>query len=136
MGPTPLSTQDLEKWRYGITDLIDDIRDPRSRDEMMATASQLFDALANFHLRSRGLWAGKGKSIPRALNRANPELCVRYCHAFDDLFTNGNYRAVIALADEILEANGGRLFEGYRLNAPKEWRRSLHPNAIPEKGDA
>lgn len=129
LGPPSLSQQDLERLRYGITDLVDDIRDPRSREELVGTGAQLFEALANYHLRARGFWSAKGKSIPRALRRADAALCVRYCRSFADLFTNGDARAVIDLAEELLGPGGGLLFEGYRLDAPAEWRKSLALNS-------
>jgi hypothetical protein len=119
-----LSPQEVERLRYSITDLVDDLRAPRSRDELVGTGSQLFETLANYCLRTRGLWSGKGKSIPRALMRADAPLCERYCRSFEDLFTKGDPRAVIALAEELLGPDGGFLFDGYRLDAPAAWRRT------------
>lgn len=124
MGPPPLSPQALERLRYGITDLVDDMRAPRSHEELLGTGAALFESLANYYLRSHGLWAGKGKSIPRALTRADSKLAGRYGRCFNDLFAHGNTGGVIALAEELLEPGGGLLFDGYRLDAPGEWRRS------------
>jgi predicted nucleotidyltransferase len=123
LGPPPLSEQDLKGLRYGITDLLDDIRDPRSNEELAGTGSQLFEGLANYYLRTHGLWSAKGKSIPRALQRADAALSVRYFRSFDDLFARGDARSVIALAEELLAADGGLLFEGYRRDAPAAWRK-------------
>ena len=36
--------------------------------------------------------------------------------------------AVIALAEELLQADGGLLFDGYRLDAPPEWRQPFPRN--------
>jgi hypothetical protein len=118
--------------RYVISDLIDDLREPRSKEELVGTGAQLFDSLANYHLRARGFWGGKGKSIPRALKGADAALCARYCGGFEDLFTKGDTRAVIELAEELLAPDGGLLFEGYRLDAPAEWRKPLASNAGDE----
>jgi predicted nucleotidyltransferase len=124
MGPPPLSLQDRDALRYGVTDLVDDIREPRSRDELTAAGAKLFEALANYYLRTRGLWSATGKSIPRALERADAALCGRYCRSFEDLFTRDDGRTVIALAEELL-TQGGFLFDGYRLDAPAEWRKPI-----------
>ena len=41
----------------------------------------------------------------------------------------GEVRTVIDLAEELLGRHGGLLFEGYRLDAPSEWRRAVPPNS-------
>jgi predicted nucleotidyltransferase len=68
-GPPALTPEDDRSLRYRITDLLDDIRDPRSYAELIATGGQLYEALANYHLRASGQWSGEGKSIPRVLAR-------------------------------------------------------------------
>jgi len=125
LGPPALSLADRDRARYGITDLIEDLRAPRSFCELLGTGSELFGALADYYFRSNGLWSAKGKSIPRALTRADVDLGARYCRSFEQLFKKGEVAAVIALAEELLQPDGGRLFEGYKLDAPAEWKRSL-----------
>lgn len=132
LGPPRVSAQDLERLRYAINDLIDDLREPRSKEELVGTGAQLFDSLANYHLRAHGFWGGKGKSIPRALKGADAALCVRYCRSFEDLFTKGDTRTVIELAEALLGPGGGLLFEGYRLDAPTEWRKPLASNGADD----
>lgn len=125
MGPPALSMEDRRRLRYGITDVVDDLRDPRSQDELIATGSQLYETVANYYLWTKGLWVARGKSIPRVLRRTNPEFCATFCHSFEDLFQRGDPQAIIALAEEVLGPDGGFLFEGYRLDAPPEWRKPL-----------
>jgi len=43
MGPPALSFADRQKLRYGITDLMGDLRAPRSLCEILGTGSQLFE---------------------------------------------------------------------------------------------
>lgn len=125
MGPPPLTPEQLDRRRYGITDLLDDVRDPRSSEELAATGAQLFESLADYHLRARGLWSAKGKAILRALARTDPALGGRFSRSFEDLFTKGDARAVIALAEDLLAPDGGLLFDGYRLDAPSSWRKPI-----------
>lgn len=125
MGPPLLSTEEELNQRYGITDLLDDIRDPRSKNELVATGGVLYDVLANYYFRTESIWSAKGKSIPRALELLSPKLCKKYCTSFDMLFQKGDASAVISLAEEMLNKNGGLLFEGYKRNAPSEWRKLL-----------
>ncbi|MDB4877876.1 MAG: nucleotidyltransferase protein [Gemmatimonadetes bacterium] len=122
MGPPALTDDDRRRMRYEITDTLDDLRAPRSYDELVATGSVLFKSLANFYFRTNGLWSANGKSIPRKLALANAELANRYSLAFDALVRRGEPEAAIALAEEFLASAGGPLFEGYRLDAPASWR--------------
>lgn len=77
-GPPKLSEESLRQMRYNITNLIDDIRHPRSKAETIATGTVLYDALANCYLRTNGFWTAKAKSIPRKLKLANSEFCSRF----------------------------------------------------------
>ena len=74
----------------------------------------------------------QGQVYPSRLKRADPALSVRFSRSFEDLFTRGEVRTVIDLAEELLGRHGGLLFEGYRLDAPSEWRRAVPPNS-PDK---
>jgi hypothetical protein len=47
----------------------------------------------------------------------------RYCQTFETLFTTGQSRDVIQLAEDILRPAGGRLFDGYRAEAPTHWKK-------------
>ena len=123
MGPPALGVEDERRLRYAITDLVNDLRDPRPREELVGTGARLFEELANYHFRSKGLWSARGKSIPRALERADAALGARYCRSFEHLFERGDVEAVIQLAGEILQPAGGPLFDGYRSEAPAAWRK-------------
>ncbi len=70
-------------------------------------------------------WSAKGKGDPRALARTDPALGARFSRSFEELFTNGDARAVIALAEDLLAPDGGLLFDGYRLDAPSSWRKPI-----------
>ncbi len=125
MGPPDLSEEDVRKLRYNITSLVDDVREPRSKDELLASGAELYEALADYYFRTNNLWSAKGKAIPRILKQANDDLCSRYCNSFEELFSDGQPEKVIALVEELLAANGGFLFDGHRLDAPKDHRRAL-----------
>ena len=125
LGPPALSEEDVRKLRYNITSLTDDIREPRSRDELLAAATELYEALANYYLRTNHRWSAKGKSIPRILSQADADLCLRYSASFDELFAHARPEAVVALVEEILTPCGGLLFDGHRLDAPANYRKAL-----------
>jgi hypothetical protein len=124
-GPPLWNEEEVRKARYEITNLVDDIREPRSSAEAMGTGTELYGVMANYYLRTHNLWAAKGKSIPRILGQADEDLCLRYIDAFDNLFRSGRCESVIALAEEILRPRGGFLFDEHRLEAPASSRKPL-----------
>lgn len=121
--PPKISKQKLDQMRYGITDLINDLRMPRSNEESTATATELYNEIADFYFRANGLWSAKNKGVPRILQKNDPELCKEYCESFEALFVRGNQEKVIKLTEKILNPHGGFLFEGVKLDAPKDWRK-------------
>jgi hypothetical protein len=121
-GPPRWSEKDLNNSRYEITDLIDDLRDPRSTQELHATATLLYPTLANHYFRGKGEWSAKGKALSRRLSAIDTDLADRFHNSFRKLFSENSVHAVIELAEEILEPYGGLLFDGYKLEAPKTWR--------------
>ena len=125
LGPPGLKEEEIRKLRYDLTNLVDDIRQPRSRDELVASGTELYAALADYYLRTNMLWSAKGKSIPRILRQANADLCLRYAASFDELFADGRSESVVALVEEILRPCGGFLFDGHRLDAPADYRKPL-----------
>lgn len=129
-GPPLLDPEAERKWRYAVTDLLDDLRDTRSAEERVGTGAQLYEQLADYHLRRQARWSGRGKGLARALRRADPDLAARYWRSFDRLFTLGDPGAVIELAEELLQPAGGLLFEGYRADAPTTWRTAGRDTAV------
>jgi len=121
-GPPLLRCEELDQRRYQITDLVYDLRDPRSREELIASGARLYEPLADFFFRANGRWSATGKGIPRALRRDDPEAAESFAAGFDDLFMRSDPAAVIALAERLLAPHGGFLFNGFRRNSPPEWR--------------
>lgn len=121
-GPPAPTVEESDYWRYTITGLLDDLSAPRNDAEYRAIVAQLFHLLANHYLRSRGYWGANAKTIPRRLAAADPALAARFNAAFGAAFA-AEPRLLFAFADEILQRDGGRLFEGYRSVSDINWRR-------------
>lgn len=119
-GPPRLAKADLNHRRYVISDLLEDLRAPRNASELRAAGIRLYELLADYHFRTNGKWSGRGKSIPRTFLRCDPPMGRKFDRAFDALFARGKAEAVIRLAGEILRKDGGPLFDGYRVMAPKK----------------
>ncbi|HLE12141.1 MAG: hypothetical protein A2504_17845 [Bdellovibrionales bacterium RIFOXYD12_FULL_39_22] len=124
-----LLAQNAPKWsdetiyhqRYGITDLIDDLRTPRNKLEANIVIGALHETLGNFYFRSRSLWSASKKHIPRQLLKHDRVLGERWIDSFSKAYA-GEYANLIALTEEIVNPYGGLFFDGYKRTAPKEWR--------------
>jgi hypothetical protein len=121
-GPPALTEAEIQDRRYHISEMIDDIREPRSRQELIASATLIYNDLADYYFRTRRSWTGSGKSVLKRMKRVDPAMARRFSEAFDTLFVGGEAVKVIELASEILAPNGGFLFEGYRRDVPRDWR--------------
>jgi hypothetical protein len=121
-GPPPLSDDALLRLRYAITDKLDDLAADRSRSEIFAIGSALYPLLAELYLRGSGHWNGSGKWVARLLHHSDVSLAQHFETAFLDLYAQSHSTPVIRLAEDLLAPHGGRLFSGYRSDAPAEWR--------------
>ncbi|HEV2860010.1 MAG TPA: nucleotidyltransferase domain-containing protein [Pyrinomonadaceae bacterium] len=117
-GPPAWDDEHVGNVRYWLTDCVDDLRHPRSDEELVATGAQLYELAADFFLRSRGLWSARRKMIPRRLRETDPDFAARFGRAFDALFIEKRQDEAIALVADMLAPHGGFLFDGYRRDAP------------------
>lgn len=125
-GPPALDAQQMEMRRYMLTDLLDDIEGGAKKDmPVMMPLSLLYQELADFYLRARGRWSGRGKSLIRALEKNFPDLTTRYQAAFIEAFSLEGIDGVLSIADEMLEPFGGRLWAGLRHKAPDDWKKRV-----------
>jgi hypothetical protein len=124
MGPPDLDAEEIARRRYQISALCDDLREPRSKIELLASGAVLFSELADFYLRTRGQWSGRGKNVLRRLKRFDAAFSRRYSEAFEDIFDHQQTRRALDVTSEILSPHGGPLFAGYRQDSPVTWRRA------------
>jgi hypothetical protein len=122
VGPAIWDQEQINKERFLITDVLDDIQYPAGRDEQIASAAWLLEALGQFYFRSQNKWCASGKSIIRYLKSDNPDLALEFTQAFERLFQTGHSAALELLVKKILEPYGGYLWDGFRSDAPKESR--------------
>ena len=132
-GPALLSADEIRNRIYGITDLLDDLKAPKSRDEAIGIGVRLYDTLGDFILRSERCWSGDGKQISRALQRQLPARHTQFINSFEALFSKNETAPLIKLTEDILKAHGGPIFDGYRREAPAEWRSKLNTSNKPTK---
>jgi Nucleotidyltransferase domain len=121
-GPPVWTEAERSLSRYCITDLIDDVRAPRSPAEVHASIARLYEMLATHYFRARGLWSARGKAIPRKLQQIDEPFANAFVDAFRRAFAQAETTPLMGLCEAILARDGGLLFDGYRADAPADWR--------------
>lgn len=124
-GPAMWDKEQVAKERFLITDVLHDIKTPTSREEQIASAAWLFEALSQFYFRSRQKWCASGKSIVRYLKDENPEIAKEFTQSFDKLFRTGETADLEILVEKILAPFGGLHWDGYYSQAPKEFKLTV-----------
>jgi hypothetical protein len=117
-GPSPLDRPERERWRYVLTDLLDDLTHGRDPAEQIVITTALWLDTAELALHDARHWIGRGKWLVRELRDLDPVLAARWVAA------HGDSAAVATLAAEVLEAAGGPLFDGYQVGGPVETGRA------------
>ena len=127
-GPPPLSTDALRKLRYTITDKLDDLEAERSAAERIAIGAALYPLLVELVLRGNNRWNGSGKWSARLLQETDASPAQQFESAFLNLYNGSDPRSILQLGDTLLKPHGGRLFAGYRSDAPTAWRSAYIAN--------
>lgn len=124
-GPPEWTAPDIERARYSISDVCDDIRAPRNHTELTASMTVLYGLLADFYFRSTGRWSAKSKGVPRRLAQTDPSFANQFSQAFELGFSSQDPSLILQLAEAILEPTGGFLFDGFKVESPAGWRKPL-----------
>lgn len=122
-GPIEWSRFQIEKERFLMTDILDDIKFPKNREEQISSAIHLFEPLIQFYFRANQQWAASGKSLLRLLKIENPELALDISQSFEKLFSYGDASGIEKVVYRILEPYGGFLWNGFRADAPPDWKK-------------
>lgn len=125
-GPTPLTETELRQARYTLSDLLNDFVGATNHLEASFVLAQLLPTLCDFIFDTRGEWRGGSKWSPRKLAKLDPHLLGRLEAGLEAFAKYEERGAFVALADEVLEPFGGRLFDGFSLgkNPPKMTKAS------------
>jgi hypothetical protein len=107
-GPAQLDDADVDRLRYGLTDLLDDLEHSRDPAEGLVVAATAWTRAAELALHAGQHWLGGGKWLLRELRDLDPDLAGRWVAA------HGDPAAIAAFAHDVLDQVGGPLFDGYR----------------------
>lgn len=117
-GPKPLTAQEVEAARYALTDRLDDFLGEPDRGEGIIVAAELAMQATEFVLAYHRQWSGRGKWLVRALRRYDPESAAWMTQALEIYCRDGAKEELTAFVKAAMAPVGGRLFAGYRREAP------------------
>ena len=120
-GPPPLSQDELDLARYLLTDQLDDLAGGAAAGIWDAVVVEVWRRTAELYLDASGWWQGNGKWLVReveACDRSRGTRVAEQLHAGLPAALDGDPSALVAAADEVLDLVGGRLWGGFRLDAP------------------
>ncbi|MGW3646195.1 nucleotidyltransferase domain-containing protein [Streptomyces sp. NPDC000878] len=112
-GPPAATVEELEDYRYAITDLLDDLAGSPDPGERLFIATELARRTGELALAHAGAWRGGGKWLARRLVISAPGLDGRLHDAVREAL-DGRSGALVDVVDEVLAQVGGRLWAGYR----------------------
>jgi hypothetical protein len=119
-GPGPLTAVELDHDRYLLTDLLDDLAGGGSPGVVDAVAIAVWRATAELLLDSTGRWRGTSKWLVREVEAYDAAAGTSYAARLHDglhAALAGSPELLTALADEVLDRAGGRLWAGYAARA-------------------
>jgi len=121
-GPDTWNQAQIDKERFLITDILDDIKSPKNKEEQIISAVHLFEPLLQFYFRAHKKWGASGKSLIRLFKQENPELAEEWTTAFEILIQTGDASGIESTVTKILAPHGGYLWDGFRSDAPADWK--------------
>ena len=123
-GPPVLDEENLRRRRYAVTTALEDLVDSTQPGEALAVACQLYEWLADLHLRAAGQWSGGGKHLFRRLQAFDAAIAAQLDGALRLAASDlpAGQQAFGQVAAAVLAPVGGPLLAGFTLPAPAHWR--------------
>lgn len=115
-GPGPMSKDALDGARYALSDLVDDLRGAVRGPVCTAIAVEAWRRAGDLVLAVNEHWSGGGKWLARellSLDQATGSNWALRLHESLQHAMAGETEALAQVAEEVLDAAGGRLWEGY-----------------------
>lgn len=112
-GPEPLTSQEIDTYRYVITDWLDDFVDSKSYEESLFIAYDLTAKAGEFLLSYNQKWIGERKWLYRALEKLGQELADRLIEELKRFYQTGSKEGLTEIVVRVLDLAGGKLYEGY-----------------------
>lgn len=135
-GPEPLDTAQLDRLRYSLTAVLEDLEGTQDPGESYFIANSVAVRACELLLGAQQQWIGSGKWVLRALRNFDPNQAEQLTTALEACYQHGDKQALITFADDILKPVGGRLFDGYAVGKPGEMIRSPSCQSDKKRGSS
>jgi hypothetical protein len=112
-GPDELTRQEIDTYRYVITDWLDDFIDSKSYEESLFIAYDLAAKAGEFLLAYNRNWVGERKRLYRALRKLDQELADHLIEELKSFYQTRSKEGLIGIVVRVLDLVGGKLYEGY-----------------------
>jgi predicted nucleotidyltransferase len=112
-GPDELTRQEVDTYRYVITDWLDDFVDSKSYEESLFIAYDLTAEAGEFLLAYNRKWIGERKWLYRALQKLDQELADHLIEELKSFYQTGSKEGLKRIVVRVLDLAGGKLYEGY-----------------------
>jgi hypothetical protein len=112
-GPASLTQQEIDQYRYVITDWLDDLIDSNSYEEELFIAYELAAKTAELLLAYNRQWIGERKWLYQALQKSEHRMARQLIGDLEHFYRTGEKDRLIEVIGTILEMVGGKLYEGY-----------------------
>ena len=112
-GPDELTRQEIDTYRYVITDWLDDFIDSKSYEESLFIAYDLAAKVGEFLLAYNRKWIGERKWLYRALQKLDQESADHLIEELKGFYQTGSKEGLIGIVVRVLDLAGGKLYEGY-----------------------
>jgi len=112
-GPDELTPQEIDTYRYLITDWLDNFVDSESYEESLFIAYDLAAKAGEFLLAYNRKWTGERKWLYRALRNLDQELADRLVEELKRFYQSGSKEGLVSVIVRVLDLIGGKLYEGF-----------------------
>jgi Nucleotidyltransferase domain len=112
-GPDELTRQEIDRYRYVITEWLDNFVDSKSYEESLFIAYDLAALTGEFLLAYNRKWVGERKWLYRALQKLDQELANHLVEELKRFYQTGSKDSLIEIVVRVLDLGGGKLYEGY-----------------------
>jgi len=114
LGPPPLTKEEVDRARYMLTDLLEDLAGVTDASELTFIIGQLLTMSAELALSNERQWLGTGKWLARRLEQWNPELMANLNGAARTAMTTHDRSRLRSVVLDVLRPVGGPLAVGFR----------------------
>lgn len=112
-GPEALTVQEINRYRYVLTDWLGNLMDSRSDEEALFVGHALATRTAELLLANNREWVGETKWLYLALQKSADPKAMQLVGALRRFCGTGEKDTLIEAVESILEQVGGKLQEGY-----------------------